>query len=464
MNRKPRAGLLPLYLKLYDDRMADRRKPLEEFLERLAGDLSAQGVEVVRAPICRLAEEFDKAVAELEAADVDILISLHLAYSPSLESVGALARTSLPLLILDTTMDYDFGPAVDPARIMYNHGIHGVQDLASVLRRRERPYRIVAGYFAESDVLCRAAEAARGAYAARLFARTRALRIGETFKGMGDFAVADEAMGRLLGIDVAQVDADALIPAVREVTDEMIDQEMADDRRRFDGQIDQAVHRRSVRVGLGLRKYLASGGYSAFSVNFLAFDSAEEPVDNMPFLEISKAMERGIGYAGEGDVLTASLVGALGGAFAPATFTEIFCPDWKGDSLFLSHMGEINPAVAGDRPVLCEKDFPFTGAKNPAFIACAPAPGSAVLVNLAPGPRESFGLIVAPVEVLGDGAHPAMQETVRGWIRPACGTAEFLEEYSRWGGTHHSALVMGDRAEGVEAFAAFAGLECHLIS
>jgi hypothetical protein len=31
----------------------------------------------------------------------------------------------------------------------------------------------------------------------------------------------------------------------------------------------------------------------------------------MPFLEFSKAMERGIGYAGEGDALTAVLVGAL---------------------------------------------------------------------------------------------------------------------------------------------------------
>src|SRR5690606_33566174 len=103
------------------------------------------------------------------------------------------------------------------------------------------------------------------------------------------------------------------------------------------------VHRRSVRSGLALRKCLADGNYTAFSMNFLEFQSADGPMDTVPFLEISKAMARGYGYAGEGDVLTASLMGALNKAFGKTTFTEIFCPDWEGDALFLSHMGEVNP-------------------------------------------------------------------------------------------------------------------------
>jgi L-arabinose isomerase len=84
-------------------------------------------------------------------------------------------------------------------------------------------------------------------------------------------------------------------------------------------------------------------------------------------------------------------------------------------------------------------------------------------VNLAPGPAEALGLIVAPVEVLEDGRHPGYRSCVRGWIRPACGVEEFLERYSRLGGTHHSALVLGDRAEALAAFARSAGLGCSLI-
>ena len=464
MNRKPRIGLLPLYLALYDDSMPQARQGFMPFLAEVQQKLASENVDVVPAPICRLAPEFDAAMAELEAREVDLIVSLHLAYSPSLESIDALTRTTLPLLLLDTTMDFDFGLDVAPDRTMHNHGIHGVQDLASMLRRRRRPYRIVAGHVEHSDVIARAANAARAAYAAKRFGHTRALRIGESFKGMGDFSVPDEIMSRRLGIDVTQIDAEALVPAVGEVTGEMIDDEMARDRERFDGHIDEDVHRRSVRVGLGLRRYLDAGGFGAVSVNFLAFSQPDGPVDTMPFLELSKAMERGIGYGGEGDVLTAALVGALASTFEPTTFTEIFCPDWKGDALFLSHMGEVNPAVAAGRALLCERDYPFTEAKNPAVIACAPRPGPAVLVNLAPGPDETFDLIVAPVEVLGDGTHPDMKQKVRGWIRPAGTVAEFLEEYSRRGGTHHSALVLGDRAEAIEAFATYAGLECSIIS
>jgi len=216
-----------------------------------------------------------------------------------------------------------------------------------------------------------------------------------------------------------------------------------------------------VRVGLGLRKVLDDGGYQAFSVNFQAFTTNARPSGTMPFLEISKAMSRGIGYGGEGDVLTASLVGALARAFGAVTFTEIFCADWAGDSLFLSHMGEINPAVAGEKPRVISKPFFLGGACDPAVLTCAARPGPAVLVNLAPGPDDTFTLIVTLVDVLdeSDAIDPAMRDAIRIWIRPRGGVAPFLEAYSRAGGTHHSALVLGDHLEAIHAFGRMTGLQ-----
>jgi L-arabinose isomerase len=126
-------------------------------------------------------------------------------------------------------------------------------------------------------------------------------------------------------------------------------------------------------------------------------------------------------------------------------------------------MGEINPLVAAEKPLLCEKPFPYTAARNPAVLACAPAPGEAAFVNLAPGPGDSFTLIAAPVEVLGDGTHPEMRTKVRGWLRSPLGTAGFLEEYSRAGGTHHSALVPGGSVGALAAFARGAGLKFLLL-
>jgi L-arabinose isomerase len=443
--------------------MPDRRREFAPFLRRIAVALEKRGVDVSCAGVFRVKKEFAAAVAKLEKAGVDCLVTVHLAYSPSLEAAHALTRTRLPILMLDTTMDAAFGRGVDPGRIMYNHGIHGVMDLASVLRRGGRGFRIVAGHHAAHGVMDRAADAVRGARAARAFRSMRALRVGESFRGMGDFSVEAGVMARRLGIRVRQIGIGELAAAVRSVSDRDVRREMADDRRRFAGRVPAAVHERSVRVGLGLRRRLEQGGYGAFSMNFLAFDRADGPVNTVPFLEASKAMARGVGYGGEGDVLTASLVGALEQGFGNTTFTEIFCPDWRGGTLFLSHMGEINPEVAAGKPAIMEKEFAFTPALNPAVITCAPRPGPAVFANIVPGPRETFGLVVAPVQVLGDATRADMRKGVRAWIRPEVGIERFLEEYSRHGGTHHSALVLGAGVEGVEAFAEYAGLECRRI-
>jgi L-arabinose isomerase len=277
---------------------------------------------------------------------------------------------------------------------------------------------------------------------------------------MGDFSVDEAVLADRLGINVTEFDLDALDASVETVLDSAVDKEVAEDNERFVCDIEAADHARSVRVGLGLRHLLAEGGYTACSVNFQAFDSADRPANTMPFLEISKAMGRGIGYAGEGDVLTAALVGALGQAFDAVTFAEIFCADWKGGTLFLSHMGEISTSVAGETPRVISKPFFIGGSLDPAVLTCPAKPGSGVFVNLVPGPDDTFSQIVAPVEVLaeGDELHPAMRDVIRIWIRPKLEVGAFLEAYSRAGGTHHSALVLGDHAEAICAFGRMSGM------
>ena len=482
--QKTRIGLLPLYLALYDEVLPDARDAFTGYLERIGAGLEARGIRVRQAPVCCVADEIAAAVRQFETGGIDAIVTLHLAYSPSLEAVDALCATSLPIVMLDTSMDAGFGTDTSPDRIMFNHGIHGVMDLASVLRRRGRSYEIVAGHYRDPTVLERAANAvrdastadttvagrcgdaatvdtARPAPAGAPLRGNRMLRIGDAFTGMGDFAVDPRVLRERFGIMVEQVGLEALDRAVEAVTEAYVTAELAADRERFDCELEEAVHRQSVRVGLGLRQLIAAGGYHGFSINFQEFNGNNRPANTMPFLEISKAMARGTGYAGEGDVLTAALVAALAREFDAVTFTEIFCPDWSGNSLFLSHMGENSPSVAGDRPRICARPAFDGKSAATAVLTCAVKPGPAVFVNLAPSPADSFSLIVAPVEVLAENGdlHPAMRDNVRAWIRPRGEVSDFLEAYSRAGGTHHSALVLGDRAEAVVEFGRMLGAE-----
>ena len=463
MTQSPHIGLLPLYIALYDELAPEPRKTQAVFAAEVAATLRDAGLTVTEAPICCLREETAPAVAGLAAAGVEIIVTLHLAYSPSLESVDILAAQPLPLLLLDITPHVDFGPDVDIERLLYNHGIHGVQDMATMLRRRERDFTIVAGHLSDPRVLARTVAIARAAHAAAALHRTRALRVGADFVGMGDFQVEADVLKAQLGVQVESIELSALLPDVEQVTEEQIAAEMAADQAAYCVEVAPEIHRHTTRLCLGLRQYLARGRYTAFSMNFLAFTDSAGPLSVVPFLECSKAMARGIGYAGEGDVLTASLVGALQAGFGETTFTEMFCPDWQGGTIFLSHMGEVNPDLAAAPPLLYEKPYPFSAAQNPAALGCALRPGKALLVNLAPGPHDSFRLIVAPVEVLADGTHPSMRQSVRAWIKPPQPVPEFLEAYSRLGGTHHSALVYDEEVEALAAFARFIGIECRMI-
>ncbi len=461
--KKPRIGLLPLYLELYDNAAPEARPEIDAFQDKIVSGLRSRKIVVLSTPARRLKEEFDGAVRLFEDAGVDVIVTLHLAYSPSLESIEALAGTDLPVVVLDTTLDYAYGPATDPARVMFNHGIHGVQDLCNMLIRRGKPFRIEAGHWEKSDVLDRVASWARAAMIRSRLKNARVGRIGEPFKGMGDFAVEAETLRTAIGVETIVCDLAKLAKLMPADDDPAVAAEMADDLARFKADsLDAEAHKRTTRVSLAVRRWIEKEKLTAFTANFLAFGPATG-VPTVPFLEASKAMSRGIGYAGEGDVLTASLVGALGSIYPGVTFTEIFCPDWESNRIFLSHMGEMNLDLADGQPVLTEMPFPWADAENPVVAYGRFRGGRAVLVNLAPGPDDTFSLIAAPVQMIQVEGEDRMALSIHGWFEPPMSIADFLEHYSQIGGTHHSALVYGDLALEIARFGELMGWDTYLI-
>src|SRR5690606_24900351 len=124
---------------------------------------------------------------------------------------------------------------------------------------------------------------------------------------------------------------------------------------------------------------------------------------------------------------------------------------------------EINPVTVARTPRLVEMEFPYTDALNPVVLAGDMAPGVATLVNLAPGPRDTFNLIGSVLEVHGEADHPSMRDSIRGWARTEIALEDLLEAYSVLGGTHHSALVYGDHTEAIDAFAELADIDASFV-
>lgn len=454
--KKAKAGILPLYIKLYDDCDPAWRKPLEKFLKTVRSELKKRGLEAACAPVCRTRREFESAVRKLEQGGADALVTCHLAYSPSLESIDTLAGTRLPLVVLDTTPDAAAGPELSPSFIMNNHGIHGVQDMCNLLLRRGKAFTIEAGHWQTSDVMDRVATHVRAARIASALRTARVGLVGKAFAGMGDFSVEPEQLQADLGVTVVAVDPQAVAALLPAEGDKAVRREMASDLKRFDAdKIDPALHAQTSRAGLALRRWIEKESLSAFSINFQTV-TRRSGIPAMPFLEISKAITRGLGYAGEGDTLTAALNGAVASVFPETSFTEMFCPDWKGERIFLSHMGEMNLALAERKPVLFEKDWIFSNAMKPVCAAGCYKPGQAVFFNLAPQ-RDGYALILIPVDMVSEGDTDTFRHTIRGWMKPSRPVARLLEDYSRAGGTHHAGLAYGNALPVLKSFGAMMG-------
>ncbi|MBO7621459.1 MAG: hypothetical protein J6T06_13170, partial [Victivallales bacterium] len=86
-------GLLPFYIALYDKTNPKRRPQMQDNADLIAEEIRKLGVEVVQAPISCVKPEFEKSIKLLEDNKVDAIVTLHLAYSPSLESIDAVAGT-----------------------------------------------------------------------------------------------------------------------------------------------------------------------------------------------------------------------------------------------------------------------------------------------------------------------------------------------------------------------------------
>ena len=326
-----------------------------------------------------------------------------------------------------------------------------------MLRRNNKRFFLEAGHWEKSDVLDRVAGCARAVRLAERMRGARVGRIGSPFAGMGDFLVSDEVMRRKIGIETVVFGRDSYSRLAGAVGESDIDAEIAADEKRFNIKgLDREVYRRAAAVNLAVREWIKEEKLTAFTVNFMAIGS-ESGLPCMPFLEAGKAMARGTGYAGEGDVLTAALVGALASVYGEVSFSEMFCPDWESNTIFVSHMGEMNIDLTAEAPELKTEAYPYTDGMD-AVSACGRfKEGRCVIVNLAPSAGERFSLIISAAEMMGVSGDDRLTGYIRGWIRPRMAISEFLTAYSQEGGTHHIALVYGDVQEEIKRFGQIMG-------
>jgi L-arabinose isomerase len=457
---RPRIGLLGVMQHLYDEMLPGITDRQAGYARELAAALDGVADVEVGTPVKDRAEA-ERAVAELEARGVDGLLVVMLTYGPAMHLARALARTSLPVCLANVQPVPEVTAEWDMADLTYNQGVHGAQDTANAMVRAGRPFHVITDdWHAESF------HEAIGTWAraAAAVTRWRSLKVavfGYAMNSMGDIRIDEHSLLRALGPHVDALAPGALHRAVEAVSDEDMRALMAaeDERFEIDSRLSSAEREDHARMQLALERLLREGGYGAYSTHFGAI-AEDGRFARLPLAAASSLMAQGIGFAAEGDALTAALTVAAQDLLGVTQFTEMYAMDFPSDSILMSHMGEGNWALAReDRPIrLIKRPLGIGGLDDPPTFLFQYRPGPATLATLVSLGGERFRLVVSEGEILDTDELPAL-EMPYGFFRPDSGVRECMNEWLRLGGPHHQVLNSGRQEEAWRTFADLAGLE-----
>ncbi|MCB5183209.1 L-arabinose isomerase [Streptomyces antimicrobicus] len=393
-------------------------------------------------------------------------------FSPAKMWIAGMDALRKPLLHLHTqsnvalpwdTIDMDF--------MNLNQAAHGDREFGHVQARLGVPRKTVAGHVSDPVTTARVETWARAAVARSELATLKVARFGDN---MRDVAVTEgdkvEAQLRL-GVSVNTYAVNDLVEVVDSADESEVTSLVKEYEDLYDltpglrpgGERHHAL-RYAARIEAGLRTFLETGGFGAFTTNFEDLGGLRQ----LPGLAVQRLMAQGLGFGGEGDWKTAVLLRALKvaatGLPGGTSFMEDYTYDLTaGQQLVLgAHMLEVCPTLAAARPRCEIHPLGIGGREDPVRLVFDAAPGPAVVVGLA-DLGDRFRLIANDVDVVAP-PHPLPALPVaRAVWRPRPDLRTSAESWLTAGGPHHTVLSTALTADHLDDLAEMLRLELALV-
>jgi L-arabinose isomerase len=420
-------------------------------------------VRVVWKPVLTDPSAIRQVMLEANSSDsvIGVIAWMH-TFSPAKMWIGGLSVLDKPLLHLHTQANVSLPwSSIDMDFMNLNQAAHGDREFGYILARLRVPHSIVVGHVSSPAVTSRVGVWQR---AAAGFAAVRSLRLARFGDNMRFVAVTegDKTEAELVfGVQVNTWGVNDLASAVASVSASDIDALVSEYLDLYDVspvlRPDGSRHE-SLRYGaaieLGLRSFLSSGDFSAFTTTFEDLGALRQ----LPGLAVQRLMAEGYGFGAEGDWKTAILVraaavmgaGLPGGASLMEDYTYDLTP---GNELILgAHMLEVSPSLTTDRPSLEIHPLSIGDREDPVRLVFTASPGPAVVCALS-DMRDRFRLVANAVTVVPPSSPLPALPVGRAVWKPS---PDFTTSASAWlaaGGAHHTVM---STAIGPEVFAEFA--------
>ncbi len=426
-------------------------------------------VRVVHTPVMTSADSIRRLCLDADAAPqcAGLIAWMH-TFSPARMWIPGLSALRRPLLHLHTQYNRDLPWAdIDMDFMNLNQSAHGDREFGFLGSRMQLGRTIVVGHWRDPSVAARIATWSRAACG---WHEAHGLAVARFGDNMRNVAVTDgdkvEAELRL-GISVNGYGLDGLAAAVREVPDATVD-ELVDEYAelyalapdlRPDGERRESL-REAARIESGLRGFLETGGFKAFTDTFEDLDGLPQ----LPGLAVQRLMADGYGFGAEGDWKTAALLRMLkvmsAGLEGGTSFMEDYTYDLRPDDpkVLGAHMLEVCPSIAAGQPSCEIHPLSIGGKPDPVRLVFTARPGPAIVVSLI-DVGDRFRLVANEVDVVPPDAELPKLPVARAVWRPRPDLSTAAEAWLLAGGAHHTVLTGALGLDAVADLAEIAGLE-----
>ncbi|RYE20867.1 MAG: L-arabinose isomerase [Sphingobacteriales bacterium] len=426
-------------------------------------------VRVVFKPTVKTTEEIYATIQEANTAEnvIGIITWMH-TFSPAKMWIRGLSILRKPMLHLHTQYNRDIPwSSIDMDFMNLNQSAHGDREFGFIVSRMRKNRKVVVGHWQDPEVLAQIGTWSRAAAGWHDWQGAKFARFGDNMRFVavtdGDkveaelkfgFAVNSYGIGDLVALinNVSEGDINTLI-------DEYEATYTMDASLKKGGEKHSSVYE-AAKIELGLRKFLADGGFKGFTDTFEDLHGMIQ----LPGLAVQRLLADGYGFAGEGDWKTVALVrafkvmgaGLAGGNAFMEDYTYHFDPN---NALVLgSHMLEVDASLASDKPSLEVHPLGIGGKADPARLVFNVGGGAALNASIV-DMGNRFRLLVNEVEAVEPQNDLPNLPVARVLWKPLPDMKTGCAAWIYGGGAHHTAYSQNLTAEHMQDFADMAGLE-----
>ena len=440
--KKLRIGILPGIAGLYNRAWAGMQDDLKAFMVELCSQLEQAGFDVSATEPVSSIETVEAGCRQLEAEGVDLIIVALAPYCPSGVLVPVLKKLKGPVLLWPVQSMYELEPKnYDQPTILLNHGVHAVQDLANALGKTDKPFGIIHGHLKQKDFVQELKNWAQAGRAIHAMQRSNPVQIGGHFVDMLDLQIGADDFIKRLGVFPRVISCEDFSQIAKQANNEQMERYVQDYRNLFeiDKEVDNELLVKTARGEYAVRQIMMQEKSSACGINFLELCNDPEITDAL-HVPGSRLMYEGLGYAGEGDWVTAMMVYGMQEAFGVASFSEMFSVGYADNRLVLRHWGEGNFAMAREKPKVVASAMNDAADAKWVIVDFEFEPGQTTLLNLNSSPDGQGQIITTTGEITKDNLPKAGGP--RAVFKPDCeDVRKLLTDYAYKGGSHHLALV-----------------------